>query len=87
MWSSDDANNTNTKNIRGHSCHSMTPLNGIRQSGEMADTPDLKSGAGLDPREGSSPSSGTISKSYPSVFLVPPWGGSVDDLFKKYSFR
>jgi len=21
------------------------------------------------------------------VFLVPPWGGSVDDLFKKYSFR
>jgi hypothetical protein len=30
-----------------------------RQSGGMADTPDLKSGAGLNRREGSIPSSGT----------------------------
>lgn len=30
------------------------------QSGEMADTPDLKSGEALSPRMGSSPISGTI---------------------------
>ena len=34
----------------------------------MADTPDLKSGAGLDPREGSSPSSGTIISRKPNPY-------------------
>jgi len=28
MWSSNSAKKTNQKNIRGHSCYSMTTLNG-----------------------------------------------------------
>ena len=42
----------------------------LRQSGEMADTPDLKSGEGLFPRMGSSPISGTNNPDFIGVFLL-----------------